>query len=1114
MTRYTHKHNLTLVALIIIATSTALVAFGSGDFFHPVGIASEKRGTAGRNQLQNLPPDLLAAVNARYGAASSNAAAPQAAQGIKLVPADGPIAEGYGFAVAVSGDTAVIGSYLDDTLGNNIGAAYVFVRSGGIWIQQAKLFPENLMDDGFGFAVAISGDTVVVGSRNFNASTVTDAGAAYVFLRTGGIWNQQKRLAATDTLPSDLFGFRVAISGDTILVSAHRQFTFVGQEAGAVYAFFRNEAGWAQQQKIIATDPSTQFDWFGLALAIEGDTMVVGARRDDTAAGVDAGSAYVFVRSSPGGSWTLQQKLTASDGVAHDLFGQSVQVSGNTIVVGVSDDDNAKGIDAGSVYVFVRNAATWTEQAKLIASDGAGGDYFGDQVALSGNTLIASAPTDDTSAGLNVGSVYVFVRDGNAWQQLRKITPSDGLAYDFFGWVALSGDTAVVGAFYDPVTIGSTNPTVDNVKSLRASAYVFTIEPDSTAPTLTVPSSITREATSAEGVAVNYSVSATDDYDPSPKIECSPQSGSTFAIGSTIVSCTATDNFGNSTTEDFTVNVVNATPSPTPNPCLAAPASSSGTLRKSVSLGAAPAVSVNEIGGPQDLLYKYRTTDSPCSTTPGELKAESDKDTAKKGDANILILKESGTTWVKLWIDWAALQPYSWFDLAAFQSYSPEKLRELESDITQNSVTRRTARFLINLDGQIRTAHKEKLQVILTLNQSYPLWANGSRDKGCQLTGNKACSLTGKADMYGPVPICDEDCRKANDRTFVGRKREPRDSYGKIPTDLGVNGPWGRWINFLVARYGITKDKIDGTRQPCSYNFNGAGCGDYFRYVDFLEIVNEPNYTHWPQRADDERDGTLVMALYVARMFRTAKAIVDKRNAELLATKDPKLDPGPTTITLLGPATADNANTNTRVTSYFEFNRELLKRLDAMDFEPGNIFAWSHHNYGDVERWRDGRPRSSDPKENETNSSAWTRRLLLVGVDGYTWNGWGGAGNPQVLITESGARLNRISEIWGIRMGDVAALKQQQAFLVSHNFYTMDAGPLSTGIAMVNNYLTYSDPAYDTGLRDFIGTLPAWRARACGLDDMGTPIVCRANTGLNGEARPVYFVWRVLQPSR
>ena len=182
-------------------------------------------------------------------------------------------------------------------------------------------------------------------------------------------------------------------------------------------------------------------------MALSGDTALIGAFQDDNAGGVDAGSAYVFVRS--GASWTQQAKLAASDGAAFDQFGRSVALSGETALIGASADDTAAGAEAGSAYVFVRSGTNWTQQAKLNASDGAAFDEFAFSVAISGETALIGAAHGDTPAGLDAGSAYVFVRSGTIWSQQAKLTASDGAAFAEFGIsVAVSGDTALVGAQY------------------------------------------------------------------------------------------------------------------------------------------------------------------------------------------------------------------------------------------------------------------------------------------------------------------------------------------------------------------------------------------------------------------------------------------------------------------------------------------------------------------------------------------------------------------------------------------------------------------------------------------------------------------------------------------
>ncbi len=169
--------------------------------------------------------------------------------------------------------------------------------------------------------------------------------------------------------------------------------------------------------KLTASDAAAG-DVFGFSVALSGDTALVGAVGDDDA-GSFSGSAYVFVRS--GTSWIQQAKLTASDAASNDIFGGSVALIGDTALVGAAGDDDAGSV-SGSAYVFVRSGTTWTEQAKLTASDAAAGDRFGIAVALNGSTALVVAPNDDDAA-FSSGSAYVFVRSGTTWSQQAKLGP-------------------------------------------------------------------------------------------------------------------------------------------------------------------------------------------------------------------------------------------------------------------------------------------------------------------------------------------------------------------------------------------------------------------------------------------------------------------------------------------------------------------------------------------------------------------------------------------------------------------------------------------------------------------------------------------------------------------
>ncbi|MFC1962736.1 hypothetical protein ACFLWB_01895 [Chloroflexota bacterium] len=333
-----------------------------------------------------------------------------------------------------------------------IGIVIVYLVLTGIPVsaenEEAKLTASDGAAYGyFGSSVSISEDTLVVGSVNDDDNGPA-SGSAYVFVRNeDDSWNQQAKLTASDGAARDGFGSSVSISEDTLVVGSYYD-DDNGVESGSAYVFVRNEDdSWNQQAKLTASD-GAEGDIFGVSVSISEDTIVVGSHLDDDN-GPASGSAYVFLRKEDD-SWNQQAKLTASDGSEGDKFGVSVSISEDTLVVGsYCDDDN--GVQSGSAYVFVRNDDdSWSQQAKIIPSDGSILDHFGDNIAISGDTILANAPYDDDN-GTNSGSVYAFMRsEDSSWSQRAKFTASDSHGFNGFGFsVAVCKDTILIGAPHD-----------------------------------------------------------------------------------------------------------------------------------------------------------------------------------------------------------------------------------------------------------------------------------------------------------------------------------------------------------------------------------------------------------------------------------------------------------------------------------------------------------------------------------------------------------------------------------------------------------------------------------------------------------------------------------------
>ena len=391
----------------------------------------------------------------------------------KLTASDGLRGDEFGISVAVDGDTAVIGAYLDDTTnGDNSGSAYVFTKVSGVWRQAAKLTAsDGAANDEFGYSVAVDGDTIVVGAHQDDADDQdNNEGAAYVFTEPALGWGDWStldtdgkaaltvKLTAYQGAANDEFGISVAVNGNTILVGAHQNDADASDNnEGAAYIFTKSSSGWGnapasgdhrvETAKLIASD-ATAGDEFGISVAVDGDTAVIGAYHDDhTDDGNtigNAGSAYVFTKVS--GVWSQKAKLIAVDGAANDEFGISVAVNGDMVVVGARQDDTRNG----AAYVFTKVSGVWSQKAKLIASDGAADDEFGISVAVEGDTVVIGAYQDDDNGDL-FGSAYVFIRDSSGgWRQRDKLTASDGAERDRYGYsVGVSGDTVVVGAYSD-----------------------------------------------------------------------------------------------------------------------------------------------------------------------------------------------------------------------------------------------------------------------------------------------------------------------------------------------------------------------------------------------------------------------------------------------------------------------------------------------------------------------------------------------------------------------------------------------------------------------------------------------------------------------------------------
>lgn len=369
---------------------------------------------------------------------------------VKLTAGDAAPDDNFSTSASISGNYAIVGAPGDDDDGDRSGSAYIFALDAGIWAQQAKLTAKDGEGgDFYGRSVSISGDWAIVSSHH-DDERGTWSGSAYIYQRDGELWKEQGKVNVKDGAENDSFAFSVDISGDT-LIGGMPQDDDDGPDSGSAYIFVRVGEKWNEKQKLTARDADAG-DIFGSSVSIDGDYAIVGSLWDDDA-GSRSGAAYVFARSK--GSWKEEAKLTASDGAKGDEFGFSVAISGNFAIVGANSHD--KG--TGAAYIFVRNGTTWTEEAKLTASDGAAKDDFGISVSVSGSsgniTAIVGSYRHDSN-GLNSGAAYSFLRSGMAWSEKSKVVAGDGADGDRFGGsVSISGNYAIVGAGLDDDSAGS-----------------------------------------------------------------------------------------------------------------------------------------------------------------------------------------------------------------------------------------------------------------------------------------------------------------------------------------------------------------------------------------------------------------------------------------------------------------------------------------------------------------------------------------------------------------------------------------------------------------------------------------------------------------------------------
>ena len=474
----------------------------------------------------------------------------------KLLAADAAQYNYFGLSVAFRGDTAIVGAYGKSDLVRNAGAAYAFTRNAGSWTQQARLgISSPLIDAYLGATVATNGSYTAAGAPYASVGAQND-GVVYLF--SNATWQQQTILLPNDPDSLSQFGNALAINDNTLFVGAPMHDSF-GVNAGAVYVFTFDGVSWVQQQKLIGVDTAPG-DRFGSALALNDGWLAVSAPLHSSP-GSPGGAVYLF--EFDGISWVQRYKVGAPDTIAGDRFGSAIALDDGWLAVGVPLH-RFVGSASGAVYLFEFNGTAWVQRQKFVASDTAGSDQFGSALALENRRLVVGAPLHNSN-GPASGAVYIFERATTTWIERAKLIGSDTNAGDRLGGsISIDGNTILVGAYGDtaagPAT-GAAYVFVEVTGSEVTNTPSVIVTPTETSTPSPTPSN-TPLPTATPSNTPSPSPSATPSNTPSPSPSATPSNTPSPSFTSTP---SATPSNTPSPSPTFT-NTPSATPSNTPSP--------------------------------------------------------------------------------------------------------------------------------------------------------------------------------------------------------------------------------------------------------------------------------------------------------------------------------------------------------------------------------------------------------------------------------------------------------------------------------------------------------------------------------------------------------------------
>eukprot|EP00933_Yihiella_yeosuensis_P076543 TRINITY_DN8635_c1_g1_i1.p1 TRINITY_DN8635_c1_g1~~TRINITY_DN8635_c1_g1_i1.p1 ORF type:complete len:604 (-),score=63.01 TRINITY_DN8635_c1_g1_i1:107-1918(-) len=469
----------------------------------------------------------------------------------------------YGHSVSMSGTIAVVGSPGKQSA---TGEAYIYEQSFGSWGRTAILKASDAaVGDRFGSSVKASGDRVIIGAYDDDGWTGVQSGtgAVYIYNKTGNVWGNEVKIIGNDSLAADNFGMSVSIDGNTAVVGADWHNSGKGAGSGGVYVFNWNGSSWVQEAKLVAND-SQSFSRFGASVDVSGDTVIVGAYNDNVdQTNIGSGSAYVFRKV--GNSWIQEWKFTGGVNASqNDRFGYSVAVSGDWAVVGSYWDDEG-ALDAGAAHLWMRNSTHgWMEINKIYAPSPQEANRFGISVDISGNLLIIGEEFDSDD-GTYSGSAYVYAElENRVWTLKQKISAENATSSEFFGR-SVSIHDSVVGPFSCMVGAPGANSTM-----------MF----DGSIPTTTTLTSTTSTTTTTTTtITYTTTTTSTTSYTTTTTTSTSSSTATTTSSTSTSVTVTTTSSTSSTaTTTSSTSSTVTSTQTTSTSSTLTKTSSTSSTM--------------------------------------------------------------------------------------------------------------------------------------------------------------------------------------------------------------------------------------------------------------------------------------------------------------------------------------------------------------------------------------------------------------------------------------------------------------------------------------------------------------------------------------------------------